>query len=242
MTIIDSRNHKAIHLSIVIPIYNEEEFLQEVVENILGEVASKIEESFELILVENGSRDKTLEVANNLANLKPEVIQVLSLPKPDYGRALRAGFQTARGVYIANFDLDYWNVDFVCDALGFIDNLDLVIASKNLPNSDDRRNCLRRLNTWGFQKTLHFLFDFPYHDTHGIKLWRRSVVEQLLPSVHFDRDLFDTEMILRGVQAGWRVKEVPIVVEEKRRPRLSIVSRIARTFRDLVKLRALLKQ
>ncbi len=117
----------------------------------------------------------------------------------------------------------------------------LLIAAKNLLASEYRRNILRQFNTWGFRQVLHILFDYPYHDTHGIKIWRASAVREILPEVHFDRDLFDTEMILRGVRAGWRVREVPIVVEEKRSPRLSILPRIARTLKDLIMLRRLMK-
>lgn len=228
-------------ISIVIPIYNEAPFLVDAVRAIIGEMREKVERRFELILAENGSRDSTIPIAESLEREFPGVIRVLSLPLPDYGGALRAGCHSARGHFIVNFDLDYWNVDFVRDALGGMDDLDLVIAAKNLPASEDRRNILRQFNTWGFRQVLHFLFDYPYHDTHGIKIWRASAVREILPEVHFDRDLFDTEMILRGVRAGWRVREVPIVVEEKRSPRLSILPRIARTLKDLITLRRLMK-
>ncbi|MFQ5915425.1 MAG: glycosyltransferase [Nitrospinota bacterium] len=230
-----------LEVSIVIPIYNEARFLKDAVEAILAEMKMKRDRTFEVILVENGSRDDTAAVAQSLAGEGKEVFRVLSLPRPDYGGALRAGFQAARGRFIVNFDLDYWNVEFACQALKVMKDQDLIIAAKNLPQSEDRRNVYRRFITWGFQNVLHLLFDYPYHDTHGIKVWRTSAVREILPSVHFDRDLFDTEMILRGVKAGWRVQEVPIVVEEKRRPRMSIVPRIARTLLDLVALRRLVK-
>lgn len=229
-------------LSVVIPIYNEERFLRDAVGAILAEMRAKVGRPFELILVENGSRDGTAAAARSLTERAGDPVRVLSLARPDYGGALRAGFQAARGEYIVNFDLDYWNVDFVRRALEVMEDRDLIIAAKNLPGSEDRRHFSRRAITWGFQKVLHFLFDYPYHDTHGIKIWRTSAVRGLLSSVHFDRDLFDTEMILRGVRAGWRVEEVPIVVEEKRRPRLSIIPRIGRTLIDLVTLRRLMKQ
>jgi glycosyltransferase involved in cell wall biosynthesis len=228
-----------IELSVVIPLYNEEQLLRQTAEPLLAELNKKLQVRAELLLVENGSSDETPAMAKALTeNYSGAVeIRVLHLPEADYGRALREGFRQARGRFIVNFDLDYWDVEFARKGLDMMDRYDLIIAAKNIPGSEDRRPWNRLLITWGFQKVLHFLFNFSFHDTHGIKLWRTQAVRSLLEKVRFEQDIFDTELILRGISNGWRVTEVPVVVEEMRQPPLSIVPRIIRTLQDLVRLR-----
>jgi hypothetical protein len=77
-------------------------------------------------------------------------------------------------------------------------------------------------------------------DTHGMKVIRREVVECHAPKTVMTRDLFDTELIVRARRAGVGVKALPVTVEEKRKPRSSILRRIPRTMRGLVKLRFIL--
>ncbi len=228
-----------IELSVVIPLYNEEQLLRQTAEALLAALNKKLQVRAELLLVENGSSDETPAIAKALTeNYSGRIeIRVLHLPEADYGRALREGFRQARGRFIVNFDLDYWDVEFARKGLDMMDRYDLIIAAKNIPGSEDRRPWSRLLITWGFQKVSHLLFNFPFHDTHGIKLWRAQAVRSLLEKVRFEQDIFDTELILRGISNGWRVIEVPVVVEEMRPPPLSIVPRIIRTLQNLVRLR-----
>ena len=72
--------------------------------------------SLEIVFVENGSTDNTRSVIEALRETYPEV-QLLALPIADYGGALRAGMENASGSMIASFDVDYWDVPFVRDAM-----------------------------------------------------------------------------------------------------------------------------
>src|SRR5262245_25408748 len=97
------------------PAYNEAELLElsvkEVVEGLRGR-----SEPFEVIVVENGSRDATAELADLLAASTAEVV-TLHLDVADYGAALRAGLLAAEGDLVVNFDVDYYDLAFVADAL-----------------------------------------------------------------------------------------------------------------------------
>src|SRR5438874_157405 len=64
-------------------------------------------------------------------------------------------------------------------------------------------------------------------DTHGIKAWRRT--ERLLEQIEacrFTRDIFDTELVIRGERAGFRLLELPVTVAEQRAPRSWIFARV----------------
>lgn len=219
-------------IAIVIPIHNEASFLVGAWERLqaeLGDVTADVS----VVLVENGSTDDTAQVA---ASLGDGAVSVINLPSPDYGAAMREGFlASAHSDWVVNFDIDYFSGAFV---QGLLDtDADVVIASKRAPGSDDRRTALRRLGTYGFNLILRMLFASRVSDTHGIKGFRGSVVREIVPLTQRTQDLFDTEVILRAESAGYRIEEVPVVVEELREARSSFVKRIPRTLRGLVQLR-----
>jgi glycosyltransferase involved in cell wall biosynthesis len=219
-------------VSIVIPVHNEAGFLATAWERLRAELEG-LEAAVTVYLVENGSTDGTLAIAQRLED--PSLF-VLSLPQPDYGAAMREGLlAAAEADWIVNFDIDYFSVPFI---RGLFDiDADVVIASKRAPGSDDRRSVLRRVGTRTFNLLLRTLFGSRVSDTHGIKGFRGNVVRRLVPATTSTQDLFDTELVLRAEMAGYRIAEVPIVVEELRETRSSFVKRVPRTLRGLLQLR-----
>ena len=119
---------------------------------------------------------------------------------------------------------------------------DIILGSKRAEGSDDRRSALRRLGAWGFDLVLRVLFRSRVSDTHGMKMVRRQVVEEIVPAVLSTKDLFDTELVIRAERAGFRIAEVPARVEELREARSSFVSRIPRTVRGLWRIRRALRR
>ncbi len=225
--------------SIVIPIHNEAECLEEEVRGLVGELDAQAVD-FELLLAENGSTDATFELAESLAAADPRV-RVLRAPLPDYGLAMKIGMLAGRGEYIANFDIDFHDVTFLLAAGRlFAEGAGIVVGSKLMEGAEDRRSFARHLVSYGFTTILRLLFDPKMDDTHGMKVLRREVVQEYAPRTVMTRDLFDTELIIRARRGGVVVKALPVTVEEKRKPRSSIVRRIPRTIRGLLKLRILL--
>ena len=89
---------QAPEISIVIPIYNEEGILHSAVVD-LRERLAPLHWSYEIVLAENGSRDRTLSIAAELGAKYPEV-RCISAGEPNYGKALRMGILAARGELI----------------------------------------------------------------------------------------------------------------------------------------------
>jgi len=214
-------------------------------EESVREVASGLRERgrpFEIVIVENGSADDTAAIANRLAGEWVEV-RALSLPEPDYGRALRAGLLAAVGDVVVNFDVDFCDLGFLDRAVPMVEAADgpaVVVGSKRTAGAADSRGWQRRLVTGVFSSLLRFGFGLSVSDTHGVKAMRRSAVAPLAQHCHFGQDLFDTELILRAERAGYRSAEIPVQVVEKRPARSSIRARIPRTVKGLVALRLLL--
>ncbi len=221
-------------LSIVIPIHNEEAILPSLVTGIISGLQD-FEGQYELILAENGSHDKTLPVACQLEQTYAQVV-VLTNPQAGYGKAIRDGILHSKGEYVVIFNADLWDLDFLRTAVQLLTQYDIVIASKRHPESHDQRPFNRRFITWGFNLLLRIMFRFSGSDTHGMKAFRRVGIVPVVLRCITDREIFDTEVILRGQQIGLTTVEVPADVEETRPSRYSPLVRIPRTLRDLGRL------
>lgn len=230
-------------ISIVMPAHDEEPFLASAVREVAAGMRSRGE--FEVIVVENGSTDATADVGKALMEEIPE-LRVLSLGAPDYGKALRMGFLSARGEVAAFFDVDYYDLAFLDRAMALVDQPGgpaVVVGSKRGEGAVDTRPWPRRMVTLVFSSILRFGFGLGVSDTHGMKVLRRQPLVPLAEACRFGTDLFDTELILRAERAGLRVAAIPVTVEERRPSRSSIAKRIPRTLLALTKLRlALLRE
>ena len=223
--------------SIVVPVYNEATFLPKALNSMIEQMDG-LAETYRILIVENGSTDDTAEVARRAGEGHP--VSVLSLAQPDYGGAMRHGFLQADGNWVVNFDIDYFSADFLRQVLS-LDDADLVIASKRDPGSEDRRPMIRRLATCVFNLLLRTILVSGVSDTHGMKAFRRQLVSEITPAVVSRKDLFDTELVIRAERAGYRIREVPVVVEEMRVARSSLVKRVPRTILGLFRIRRALK-
>jgi glycosyltransferase involved in cell wall biosynthesis len=233
--------------TIVIPIHNEAECLAAEVAELVGGLQTN-NVDYELLLAENGSSDDTAAIGESLAAANKR-IRVLRVPVADYGAAMKAGMLEGRGALIVNFDIDFYNVDFMLKAGEVLGagksaaQAGIVVGSKLAEGADDRRSWARHLVSLGFTTILRTLFDRRMDDTHGMKVLTRGVIQRFAPQTIMTTDLFDTELIIRARREGVVVKALPVTVEEKRKPRSSMLRRIPRTIRGLLRLRiALFKE
>ena len=223
------------NFSIVIPIYNEEEILEEST-NAIFSLCKNMGIDFEIIFSENGSTDNTKKIANELINKYSE-IKIISNPEPNYGNALKAGFELAKNDLVISFDIDYYSESFLREALMLDSKYSSMTASKRLGSSEDGRRFIRRLATNFFVILLRLLFGTKLSDTHGMKAIKKTEIEIFVPQVISTQDIFDTELLIRIEKNGGKIKEIPAKVNEIR-PSVSLIyKRIPRTIKSLIKLR-----
>ena len=223
------------NFSIVIPIYNEEEIIEEST-NAIFAICKRTEIDFEIIFSENGSTDRTKKIAEELIKKYTE-IKIISNPKPNYGNALKAGFELAKNDLVISFDIDYYSESFLHEALILDKKYSAITASKRLQSSEDGRRFVRRLATNFFVILLKTLFGTKLSDTHGMKAVKKDAIKQFVPQVVSTQDIFDTELLIRIEKNGGKIKEIPAKINEIR-PSVSLIyKRIPRTIKSLVKLK-----
>jgi glycosyltransferase involved in cell wall biosynthesis len=229
-------NAAAPRISIVIPIYNEEAILHAAVVD-LRERLSPLGWDYEVILAENGSRDATIEIAEELHHKYPE-IRLLSVGEPNYGLALRRGILEARGEIVICDEIDLCDVDFHCNAVEIIDTgrAEMVIGSKLIGGAKDERPLFRHAASLVYTGMLRSLLGFRGTDTHGLKAFRRDPLLPIVRACLVDKDVFASELVIRAYRQAIRIVEIPIRVIEKRPPSINLVKRVPNVLKNLGRL------
>lgn len=234
-------------VSIVIPVYNEEQLLGEAVTGLLdalGTVRAALgapDLRFEVVLAENGSTDRTVELAQRIAQDQP-IVRTFSLGEPNYGKALRRGILEARGTWVICDEIDLCDVDFYCRALERLRRGEaaMVVGSKAMPGARDKRPLMRRAATRILNGMLRVAVDFRGTDTHGLKAFHRETVVPIVKQCVIDRDLFASELVIRAGRVV-RVVEIPVRLLEKRAPAINLIKRVPNVLAGMATLTRVLR-
>ena len=227
---------EAPHVTIVIPVYNEEAILREA----LGELRAGLEQfpwSYEIIVAENGSSDSTVELAHALAAEDPR-IRTLSAGEPNYGLALRKGILAAHGEFVICDEIDLCDTDFYARAMALLEDgrAERVVGSKSMKGAQDQRPLFRRFATRVINGMLRVAVGFQGTDTHGLKAFRRAALLPIVDRCVVDKDLFASEFVIRAGRAGCDVVEIPVRVAEKRAPAINLTRRVPNVLKNLARL------
>jgi glycosyltransferase involved in cell wall biosynthesis len=224
------------HLSIVIPVYNEERILTASIAELIERLAAE-RWSYEILIAENGSKDHTVELAERLAAEAPEV-KVHSLGEPNYGKALKQGILRATGTFVVCDEIDLCDVEFYRRALALLESnqADMVVGSKVMEGASDDRPLVRHAATIVLNRMLRVATGFKGTDTHGLKAFRRERLLDTVGRCVVDRDLFASEFVIRAGREGKRVVEIPLRVAEKRAPSINLFRRVPNVLKNMAKL------
>jgi len=211
-------------LSVVIPAYNEERGIAEIIERVLSTrpgLADAGIEDLELIVVDDGSRDGTVAVASRY----PQVNLVRHKVNRGYGAALKTGFSHARGNLLGFLDADgtYPPEHFpdLC-RMALSEQADLVIGSR-MAGADSEMPLVRRIGNLLFANLVSLLGNHRVSDSaSGMRVIRREALPRLYPLP--DGLNFTPVMSTRALHEEIRWREVPIPYRERvGRSKLSVV-------------------
>lgn len=232
----DPTPEQPVDISVVIPVYNEEPIIERALRQFVREMRT-LERPFEVIVAANGCVDQTVPIVAELQEQFEEIV-LLECPEPDYGSALRLGIQSARGDIVCCDEIDLCDVDFHRRALRRLDHdeCEMVVGSKAMRGSRDRRPFSRRAATRVINGMLWATLGFEGTDTHGLKAFLRGPLLPIVDRCVVNKDLFASELVIRAEREGVRIQEIPIELEEQRSPPINLVGRVPRVFKDLGKL------
>ena len=165
-------------------------------------------------------------------------LHFFSVNEPNYGKALRQGILRARGDVVICDEIDLCDMDFYRGALPALlsAEADMVVGSKAMPGAHDNRPAFRRVATRVINGMLRVAVDFRGTDTHGLKAFRREPLVDVVHQCVVDRDIFASELVVRAGRAGLAVIEIPVEVNEKRRPAISLIRRVPGVMKNMVRL------
>lgn len=197
---------KVPELSIFFPFWNEEQNVEIVVKNAI-KVARKVADKWEIIMVDDGSTDRTAEIAKKLATKDKHLRLVSHSPNRGYGAALREGFKQAKYKLVVFNDGD-GQFDFaeVERLLAKIDEVDMVIGYRKRRIDHPFRHILMNLlKVWDF-----IFFRFYFRDIDcGFKLFKREALKKILP-LKSEGAMITTEILAKAKMENLKIAQVQV--------------------------------
>lgn len=207
-------------LSIIIPMFNESENVKNTIERI-EESLKYYSGDYEIVAVNDGSTDNTLETLQEITKLDNKV-KVVSYPKNiGRGMALRKGFKEASGEYIVSIDADLsYSPEYILKLINMLKThpeLDFVLASPYMPGGGVRD--IPKIRLWISRlgnKILRFVMPNRIYTSTGIfRAYRRKVLESM--ELESDGKEIHLEILSKALALGFKVREVPAILTGRKR-------------------------
>jgi dolichyl-phosphate beta-glucosyltransferase len=226
------------HLSIVVPAYNEGKVLKANLEKIITYLKSK-KYTWEIVVVDDGSRDNTFKIAKTLSN---NGVKAYVLPlNQGKGGALKEGFDKANGEYVIFMDADLSvplkNIDIFLSELR---KYKVVIGSRRLSGSNIvvhqpffRESMGRVFTLLTKIVTSTNLADY----TCGFKGFEKNAGKKIFAQSKIKRWSYDAEIMFLAHKFGYKIKQIPVEWFNRVDSRVRLSDAVITSFLDLIKIR-----
>ena len=203
-----------VDLSFVVPAYNEEDYIEDALGTIDAVIMGK-RLSYEIVVVNDGSGDKTLAKARTYAG-KNGHVRVISYSKnAGKGYAVKTGFMKATGnvVFFTDSDMEI-DLGKISDYIDALEHGDIVIASKRHSASKVAVPMSRRILSECFNGLVRLLTGVPIKDTQsGLKAMKKSAFSNIFPRLAVKRYAFDVELLAVANLYGLKIVEMPVNIK-----------------------------
>jgi len=207
-------------LTIIIPAYNEEAIVATNIERLRAFLKDREIWEYEIIVVSNGSTDRTVDIARECA-LGRHDLRVIALPRRGVGRAFKAAVRSSRYDRLICLDLDLTvDLRFIESAESLLATTDIVIGSKQ--TGAQHRSWVRRLASALFIACARRLLGLEFTDySIGAKAYRRTVVQSYLKRLA-DGSAYVVQLIAWAQRDRATIREIPIWCEDRRKSKFNL--------------------
>lgn len=230
-------------LSIVIPAYNEERRLPRTLDKMISYVFQYFKEGYEIIIVDDGSWDNTVEIVDSFKKRFQYIRLVKMVKNQGRGAAVREGIKEARGEIILETDADGSVEEEAIfrfyDFLNKNKDVDVVIGSRNIAGAEilTPQPFLRVFLGYGFLYLAKLLFYWRICDyTLGFKMFRRKAAEDIFAHQLDNRYVAEAEIVVVSKKRNWRLEELPVLWTDFRESRVHPLRDSWRSFLGLIRI------
>ena len=198
--------NKLTSLSAFFPAYNEEGNVEHMVRSLIA-VLAQVTENYEIIIVNDGSKDGTGEIADRLSKADPKVRVVHHENNLGYGAAIRTGIKACGKEYLFFTDGDgQFDVSQLVRLIPLLSSYDGVIGFRTNRQDDWGR----KLNAWAWGRLVRLMFGLKVKDINcAFKLFRRKVFDQI--QLESSGAMISTEMLVRIKEKGFKLQEIGVL-------------------------------
>ncbi|MBA7593824.1 Undecaprenyl-phosphate mannosyltransferase [subsurface metagenome] len=226
-------------IDVVIPVYNEEHILAQSIAALRQFLKENVPQSWRIVIADNGSSDKTWEIAQALAREHPDVT-TLHLDEKGRGRALRHAWLESSADIVS-----YMDVDLSTDLEAFPkliqaieEGYDVAIGSRHLPGSSVRRSFTREFSSRSYNFLIKAMLLAKLSDVQcGFKALSSEAAWKLVPLIRDQEWFFDTELLILAHKKGCRVKEIAVAWVEDPDSRVAIPRTALQDIKGLLRMR-----
>lgn len=206
-------------LSVIVPAYNEGSNIEPAMKELVQELYN-ISSNWEVLVVDDGSIDSTYNIAKRIESLNGNKIKVLNYGANNgKGFALKYGFEHSSGDKVAFMDADMdLHPSKLREFISIMDTkgVDAVVGSKRHPESKVEYPLKRRVLSSAYYIFVRLMFNLDVKDTQvGLKLFKRELLEEIMPRVLVKKYAFDIELLANAVKRGYKIAEAPVELEFK---------------------------
>jgi glycosyltransferase involved in cell wall biosynthesis len=201
--------------TLILPVHNEEKKIEPCVNKIVRLFRSKEFKGYgpyEIIVAEDGSRDRSAEIGKQMQKKYREVRFFHSEQKLGRGRAVKQAIEKARGDRVGYMDVDMaTDISHLKELIASLDNYDVVTGSRYLSGSSINRTKKRMLFSKGYNGIVRIVLGSKVHDHQcGFKSFKKSSISRVNKFSKANHWFWDTESLVIANKLGMKVKEFPV--------------------------------
>ncbi|MBO9345575.1 MAG: glycosyltransferase family 2 protein [Chloroflexi bacterium] len=229
-------------LDVVIPVYNEERDLAPNITKLRDFLVQSCPYRWRIVIANNASTDRTLEIAKALAEQYPGEVTYIHLEEKGRGRALKRAWLASTADVVCYMDVDLsTNLRHLMPLVEpiFAGQYHIAIGSRLMPGARVTRQLKREVISRAYNLIIKLMFPRRrFSDAQcGFKALSRQAVQDLVPYIQDNHWFFDSELLLRAEQCGYKIWEVPVEWIEDLDSRVKIIPTAIEDLKGLWRVR-----